>query len=246
MKKILCILVLLAMLASLAACKGSKPEIIEPEPEPPVEFDPDTFELYTIFTGVHENNNIRIEYPQINELLDRELQARINTIIEAWALEILQTYDYEDTLEHINIDIEYEVTRSSDNLLSIVFRGTAFTENMPHPGHILYTVNVDTVVGVEVALIDMIVLGDEFVQIFREHGTAARIPEAEEYIKDNDDEYLLGMFRNSDMFDDSGTFSYYTDDAVVISFYVPHVIGGYAEFEINYSDLAEILHEWRL
>jgi hypothetical protein len=247
MKRILCIFMLTAMLAGLTACNRNEPE---PEPEPPEEFifDPDTFVLYTTVTSVYESGSIKIEYPQIEDLLDTNMQTRLNEIIRTCALEILYSYDAENQ-ENLSLDIEYEVTRTSGNLMSIVFRGTAFTEGAAHPNHIFYTVNVDVQVGVEVALLDMIVLGDEFVEIFRTR-SAAKIPEADEYIKDNDNEFLIQAFRDADNVFDiySETYSYYTDDSVIICFYVPHAIGGYAEFEIKYSVLAEaeLIHEWRL
>ncbi|MCL2696830.1 MAG: DUF4163 domain-containing protein [Oscillospiraceae bacterium] len=241
MKKLICILTLIAMLAGLAACKKDEPVPIEPEPDV---FDWDTFELYTIFTDVYQNNNITIPYPQIDELLDVNLQANINLLIQAWALEILENYE-DDYYNYLTLEMDYEVTRTSDNLMSAVFRGTAFAEGDAHPSHILYTVNVDTVVGVEVALVDVVTLNDEFVEIFKAHAVTAT-PDADSYIKENDNEFLLGKFRSADMFGGSDTFSYYTDDSIVICMAVPHAIGGYAEFELRYDDLGELLHEMRI
>jgi hypothetical protein len=241
----------IAMLAGLTACK--KDETPEPEPAPrptvtddvpAVPFDPETYVLYTTVTEVYEKNNIRIPYPQIEGLRDTALQQRLNLTIRDLALEILYSYS-QDTHEHLTLEVDYEVTRSTENLMSTVFRGTAFIEGGARPGNIFYTVNVDIQTGAEVALGDIIRLGDEFVEIFRAHGRVQEIPDAEDYIKENNNETLLQMFRNSDMFEDSDIFSYFTDNAVFISFGVPHAIGGYAEFEINYDVLSELIHEWR-
>jgi hypothetical protein len=241
MKKLICIFMIAAMLFTLTACRRAEPEP-EPEPEPP--FDWDNFVLYTTFARTHEENNIRISYPQIDGLRDTEIQSRINSVIQAWALEILEDYD-EETRGELALEVEYEVTRTGDSLMSTVFRGTAFIEGMPYVSKIFYTVNVDIVVGVEVALVDMVTLGDEFIAIFREHATT-ELAEADEYIKANTDEALHAMLRSSDMFGESGVFSYYTDDAVVISFYVPNAIGGHAEFTLSFDILEGLLHEMRL
>ncbi|MCL2637152.1 MAG: DUF4163 domain-containing protein [Oscillospiraceae bacterium] len=243
MKKLICILLLAIMLLGLAAC--DKPEV-DPGPHVPdsdTVFDPDTFVLYSTVAEVFERENVTIKYPQMEGLFDKSLQEDMNSRLQYFALSVLEAY--EDSLGALTLEVDYEVTRSTGNLLSVVFRGLAYVEGAAHPNNIVYTVNIDIQVGIEVVLADMVILGDEFIEIFRAYGKT-EFPEADEYVKENDNEYFMKEFRSADSFWLTDTYSYYTEDAMVICFSVPQAIGGYAEFRINYEHLDGVINDWRM
>ncbi|MEC0232632.1 PdaC/SigV domain-containing protein, partial [Paenibacillus alba] len=97
---------------------------------------------YKIVTDIYTNNNIKIQYPQINNLIDNVKQNKINQIIKDNAYGYLKDFSQEE-INSLSWDINYRITWKSKNLMSIQYSGYSYYEGAAHPVDQFYTTNID-------------------------------------------------------------------------------------------------------
>lgn len=80
---------------------------------------------YTIEEKVFDTEFVKIKYPQINHLKDKIIQDSINEQLQ----NALKVYEDEANAIKSDLEVNYKVTRESDNILSILFIGEQSFEN---------------------------------------------------------------------------------------------------------------------
>lgn len=190
-----------------------------------------------------------INYPQITGLVANDKQERINEIIEDEALKVLNYY--ENPFGSVEVTIDYNISLTTPDILSIQYTGIGTVSNAAHPNKLFYTTNIDIEKGTKIRLADVIKIDSDFNQKFINGEFIALWTEQSEQIdlSEFSIENLQEDFTEADSLDNIGTekqsdvFSYFTEDSLGISIPVPYAIGGHAEYEIKYQDLKDNITE---
>ncbi|WP_340398811.1 hypothetical protein [Paenibacillus sp. FSL H8-0079] len=206
--------------------------------------------MYHVESDKYSNNNINIVYPKIVDFPNNKYVENINVLIREEAKRIINLYPQEKD----NLDINYRIMLKSNELISIKYYGSGFTEGAAYPLNVFYTSNIDLNKRTRVKLMDLIEINESFVKEFKEgkyksydgnldlfdHGVN------EEILSGYNNEDLLNYLKHSDEVDqlnESGTFSYITPDSIGISISVPHALGDHLEMEISFSNLINNIKE---
>lgn len=212
---------------------------------------------YTIIKETYivsdDRMDVAINYPQISNLGDDDRQQAINKLLKKEALQILAIFS-ESNDRGLIMAIHYKIAWQSDKLLSVQYTGMDYVEGAAHPNHEFYTTNIDMTKGVKLRLQDLVTIDENFVAKFRSETikTVSPHPGAlsgkEIFIehtpfKTVDD--MIAIFNDADIIHADGrlpgTYCYFTPDSFGISEGVAFAIGGHAEFEVKYVDLAEYI-----
>jgi hypothetical protein len=192
---------------------------------------------YELESYEYENSKINIKYPQMTKLEDGSIQQSINSIISNEALKLVEEIESDNNV--IVYDAEYYIKRFDNKILSIQFIGYISSKGAPYPMFMTYTVNIDVRNGQLLVLTDYIEIDEKMVDLYNNGDlTLVNSFQNEAFIGLSDDE-ILSMFKNSHM--------YLTQDALGLIVFVPHAAGDYAELEIKYQNLEEIIcdnDEW--
>ncbi|MEK3703545.1 hypothetical protein MKY87_05380 [Paenibacillus sp. FSL R7-0198] len=202
---------------------------------------------YKIESSNYSKNNINIIYPKVVNITNDD---KINALIKEEATRIINSY----SLEKDSLDINYQIMLKSNDLISIKYFGSAFTEGAAYPLNVFYTSNIDINKGSRVKLIDLIEVNEAFVEEFKQ-GDYKRYNEdlnlldngvITEILSGYNSIDLISYFKYSDevgQVNDSGTFSYITQDAIGVSISVPHALGDHLEMEISFSNLIDNINK---
>ena len=87
-------------------------------------------EKYVISSNKYEIKDVRISYPVVSGLSDKNKEYRINKIIKDNALKGLNYY-VDD--ENIDLKIVYEVKLNNSKYLSIIYYGVGYFHKDAHP-----------------------------------------------------------------------------------------------------------------
>ena len=146
----------------------------------------------------------------------------------------------EKTYSDYYIDVDYEITRSSSKVISIVFKGILNQKNAAHPMHLFFSLNIDLETNERIFFKDSYVIDKELFNCFAAYarrnieqklgGWPENLGEFSEDICTLDS-FLSGMKS------EKAFFSYYTDNGVGISFPVPFALGNHIEAVIPYPNL---------
>lgn len=188
-------------------------------------------------TSFNKNSNdIKIFFPQINGLSDKTKQAKINELIQDSVLKDIQ--DVERVYRMFEMD--YTIMWTSNSLLSILFYGYYDEMQAPHPNRVCNTININMKTGQIINLPDVVNANSDFVQLFINKsqlvdgsGTLDYTEIKKDYFNVDD---LKTVFENNEAY-------CFTSTGLV--FYVPtaHVIGDYALFSLNFSDISKYLKQ---
>ena len=196
---------------------------------------------YLTIQHTYNEKNITINYPQISGLSNRVLQVGINKLIKNEALNCLEnSRSVTDQFNDYCLKIDYLLKWHSANLLSIAYSGYGYT-----PGYAgnrkFYTTNIDMNNGQKLRLKDMVIIDKNFIDKLKNGKFIAVDPVAKEIIATDEftDAKLLEKLNGADATSEGGTYSYFTKDALGISFEVPHVIGDQIIFELQYQDIID-------
>lgn len=104
--------------------------------------------VYRIETSVYEEGAVSVEYPQLADMVDEEVQKQINEKIKravtgSIATENLSSYE-----------MRYETASKGSGMVSFVFRGMEYYENSAHPNNIVKTLNIELRTGKSIRLKD--------------------------------------------------------------------------------------------
>jgi hypothetical protein len=203
---------------------------------------------YKITKEVYKIKNVIINYPQINGLSNVSKQSAINKLIKDEA----QAYISNGVEDNLNLEIDYKITLSNENVLSIQYSGLAILEQAAHPSHLFYTTNIDMNTGKTIKLTDLLKVNESLVNSFKKgklvHNITfddekdklqyeSNIKESVNNIGNNE---LLSQFEKSDSkekMSESGASFYLTEDSIGISIGVGHAAGDHVEYEMKYTDV---------
>jgi LysM repeat protein len=185
--------------------------------------------------------NVKINYPQINNLSDSSTKHKINELIKTSVLEVLN--DYKDSLSSLSLTMDYEIKYKGEDLLSIEYLGLANVKGAAHPVNVIKTTNIDLKKGKQLSISDVVTLNDSFAEKIR----------AGKYIVYSSDLDLkaagvltdvLNGFSNQDLlksFKQQTAKFYFTKDSLGVSIEVAHVLGDHLEMEMEYKALGGLL-----
>ncbi|MGN6710048.1 hypothetical protein [Anaerocolumna jejuensis] len=202
--------------------------------------------IYRIESVSYNEKKVNISFPSVVGLSDTAKQNKINEILKHEAHVVLNNF-YGGVINNLSLKINYTITWTSKNLLSVQYEGHAFDKGAAYPLNLLYTVNIDIEKGSKLMLKDYINIDKDFVYKYRSY----KVPDPDKnqmeagafkYILDTysaDD--LLQYFNSADTsFKESAfTFSYFKEDSLGISIEVPHVAGDHLEVELKYKDIKD-------
>ena len=208
---------------------------------------------YELISQTYSEAGVQIDYPQIRDFSDQTKEAVINKLIKDEALKILQYYQSEEA--NFNLEIAFNVTWQSKELLSVQYTGISYAEGAAYPNKLFYTTNINLMSGEKIKLADVVFIDRAFIDRFRD----GELVSGEEAVRDElkaafqaylsamtaDD--LIALFHKADFSGDSGetgfalaeSYSYFAEDSLGISIGVPHGLGDYALYELKYSDIED-------
>lgn len=116
-------------------------------------------ELYQINTETFKQDSIVIEYPQIeglgNDSVEKELNALIkNDILKSQVEETIKSYQVDGGAVKLNVDLKYQVTMSTAEMLSVVYTGTSYMEGGMYVNNVFYGITLDLTKGSRQSLAD--------------------------------------------------------------------------------------------
>lgn len=204
--------------------------------------------VYKIMTERYSNKEIIINYPQISGLSNTSKQKVINNIIKDSAIR-----NFKDAGEEYNLEINYNISWQSSNLLSIQYSGLGMGKGAAHPNNHFYTTNIDINKGKRLELKDIVNIDNSFIDKFRKakyksilytENSSKEYKELENHINEIAKEISIDDLFEADMFDilkpenNSDISSFFKPNALGISIGVSHAIGDHAELEMEYKDIA--------
>ncbi|QMV40484.1 polysaccharide deacetylase family protein [Cohnella cholangitidis] len=206
--------------------------------------------LYEVTSETYRNQDLILSYPQIIGLGDRAKEQAINKTLKNEALKVESLYA--DADENFHLEMKYAIQAQTPKYLSVMYSGTSVVPDAAYPTNLLFTTNIDILTGERMKLSDIVDINASFIENFKKGKYKPYDPELqiEQEIKESMNEYSdenwVSFFEHADDLGEENAmnvFSYLTDDALGISFGVPHAIGDHAEVEIAYEELKGILHE---
>jgi len=240
MKK-LCMVLTLLLVLTMSGC-GDKNSYIDSNDKNNTDDDKaDTATKYDIVKETFTNDKIIINYPQISNLNDDDKQKKINELIKVEALKI-QEY-YKDDISNLNLKMDYDITYNGSDLLSIQYLGLAMIKNAAYPINEINTTNIDMEKVQLLTFSDVVTINDDFINKFKggkykaysedlNLESAGSLNDALNSFEGNG---LMEMFKQ-----DTAKFNF-TNDSLVVSADVIHVMGDHFEMELKYNDLGDLL-----
>lgn len=196
-----------------------------------------------------DQNIISLQIPEVDKMTDEEitfLQEFITEKVFEVSGENFRLDCKRQDISHTEmvytgyyIDIDSQVTRRTDNCISVVFKGLYNKKTTAHPRHLLYAVNYNPNTLEIYNFDNTYVLTEQLYEIFSDLAKANILkkcggiwPEEwgtfEEEICTKES-FLQGMKEGTEFY------YYYTETGVVISFPVSYMLGDYQEVEIPYG-----------
>lgn len=203
---------------------------------------------YEIVSKTYSKNNVKINYPQIKNLDDKEKLNLINRNLEEEALSILDRYTKDDSsLNNVTLDVNYEVKLKNNKYLSLVYAGYSNVEGAAYPTSVFYTTNMDMEKGSRIRLSDYANINDIVVKLKDPHNINVLTKEKDlvelqrNVLVNMDNAELLTILEDADFYKangkmempEIGAYSYMDGDNIVISLPVNHAIGDHAEFAVK-------------
>ncbi|WP_239617474.1 hypothetical protein [Cohnella mopanensis] len=205
---------------------------------------------YEVNKETYRNQEVTVNYPQIAGLGNRDREQAINYTLKNEALKVPMLYADDD--KNVHLEMNYAIKEQTSNRLSVIYSGMGVVPDAAYPTNLLYTTNMDILTGKRLSLPDIVDIDAGFIETFKNGEYKPYDPELEigqeikEWIGEQSDEAWIAAFEQADDLSDKNAmsvYSYLTDDALGISFNVPHALGDHAEVEIPYKELKGSLHE---
>jgi hypothetical protein len=202
---------------------------------------------YELVSENYKVDNISINYPKITNLTNAELENKINELIKNEALKIVK-YASGDGSNN-TMDMNYEIKYKGDDSISIVYKGYVHILDAPYPVELFFTTNLDIINAKKINLSDMVSVNDKFVTLLKSKDAVLLNEEQKIEVEDIlSNPSILTLLNNADSLDTIGevnqsvVYSYFTEDAIGLSFSVRHVVGDHAELEIKKEIIGDVLN----
>jgi hypothetical protein len=197
---------------------------------------------YSITTATFSQDNIKIQYPQIKGLGDNSKEKTINDLIKNDVLNSqveAPTKYYQDatnTKVKLTLDLKYQVTMNTNELLSVIYTGDVNIEGSAHPTKAIYAITIDLKNATKLKLSDFTIIDTNLAQKIKQ--STAVTNEAVKNgmdkndlitaIQNTDDQTLIKGLKEEWAYN---TF-YVTPNSLVVSVDVDHASGDYALIEL--------------
>lgn len=197
---------------------------------------------YSITTETFVQDNIKIQYPQIKGLGDDSKEKTINDLIKKDVLNSqveapIKAYrDESNPNVKLTLDLKYQVTMNTAELLSVVYTGYSNIEGSVHPTEDIYALTIDLKNATKLKLSDFTTLDINLAKKIKQ-STAVTNGAVENGMDKNilitaiqsiDDQMLIKGLQDQWAYN---TF-YITPNSLVVSVEVIHAIGDYALVEL--------------
>ncbi len=186
---------------------------------------------YNISTQTHTDQQVNIEveikYPVITKMQNKDIENRINSIIEnKFGLHDEPAETGDETFKE-TLNVNYEVKRRTENALSLRIFFSAYMEGAAHPSNFIEGLTINLKTGKELQLQDLFAQGVDYKSIL------------DPILKEKVNKLDYELFEEFKGIEDKQGF-YLTDTALVIYYqeyvYTPHAVGP-LEFEIDLNEI---------
>jgi hypothetical protein len=199
-------------------------------------------DTYQFKTSIYQNGDLVIRYPQLIKMKDPTKEQQINEWLKKEAIQYVD--QYEDS--HVTLNMGYQVTINTEDMLSILYTGDRSVKGGPYPTHLLFTTNINIKNEEKIRLSDVVSIDERFIDTFKQSPymdwqdstspNKEKMAAVVEYLNHFTQKELVKAFKQGD--DPSmknnpfGIYSYFTEDFLIVSIQVPHVLGDHAEFTV--------------
>ena len=213
---------------------------------------------YQIITEEYNKDNIHIKYPQLknytNEINQKTLNELIkNDIIDSQVNDIYETGVANDTMP-LSLDLDYKITLSTSDLLSISYEGSSYIEGGAHPNNIIYGITLDLQNQKRLYLSNFTDITTDLIEKLKNAKNVSNpslgdtndetVIESLKTAFNNDLETLGPGFMIWSLEQQSQSNFYITDESLFVCLDVAHVLGDYAAFEIPGLNIANYNHTY--
>ncbi|AGX44301.1 PdaC/SigV domain-containing protein [Clostridium saccharobutylicum] len=204
--------------------------------------------IYQITNKAYKKNDVKINYPQLQNSDNSKKLNTINKDLEDEALNILNTYIQEGAnIDKLTIDVNYDIKLKNDKYMSIVYTGYSNLEGTAYPLSVFYTTNVDLEKGNSIRLSDYADIRDVLNKL--KDSNNVKVLTQDKKLSDVQKNTLLtlesselnNMLQSADFYrangkiqpPKEGTYTYMDKDNIIVSIQINHVLGDHAEFLIK-------------
>jgi hypothetical protein len=188
-------------------------------------------------TITYNDGDIQISYPSLSRHKDTDIENIVNDILLNEVLSYVQPVDEISEGQYYNLT--YEIMFYNEKILSVVYKGSYYTDDSVYPIDVMFSTNVDLENAKKLKFEDLDIdnkkLYEEFISILKQDYDDEMVQYAYEYILQNyDEDSIMNGFNEADETYGLGRyiFTYITNDNLIVSWEVPHVIGDHVEIEI--------------
>lgn len=186
---------------------------------------------YTIssesYTEDNEKVGTDIKYPVFTNMDDKGIENNVNDIIRERVDSYKTLYHQDDETYKENISVTYEITKKAEDVLSLYFFISLYTEGAAHPNNLMDGVTVDLKTGKKLELKDLFSKDIDYKQILNQ------------ILHQKIEELDYELFEEFKGIEEEQGF-YMTDSGLVIYYqeyvYTPHVVGP-LRLEISYDKI---------
>lgn len=183
-------------------------------------------------SAYYTNGGVSIAYPQIkDENSDLNKQINFEILQEAKKAEY-----YFDGIDNVELEVEYRTGLFDNQILSIVYLGSAFSDEVPRAMNLIYTTNIDLKTGERIVLSDILNVDNELVAIIKSDQAVIEDEQNKKQVRDIDDEELLAMLKLADKSDGitinnlPKAYSYYNKNIISVVLFNN-------KFDVDYIDV---------
>jgi hypothetical protein len=194
---------------------------------------------YKISKQVYIDKNIMIIYPQVTGMHDHEKQEKINALIKAEALYMLNEHSEEQLTR---LSLKHEIKVQKPGMLSIAYSGYRELQDNAQSAFIFFTTNIDMRNGSRVRIRDLVNVDNDLAEKIKNgrfFPRSALVPV--EQVKPSKNE-LIQALKTADRLGappkEPSTYTYFTSGSLGVSIKIPHRFGDHIEIEVDYQDIA--------
>jgi hypothetical protein len=196
----------------------------------------------TLTEETYSKDGFSIKYPQLTGLADSAAQEKLNKLISDTALLDMNSGDC--AVDYTDYELNYKVTLNSTAVLSMYFEGYANVSGAAHPYQFLRSITIDIGKQTAIPLASLLIISEGVVDVLlngeissMSYDMTAEYKESiKTYLTEMGSDFWLTELRNADT-ENSDTHSFLTEDALVVSVSVPHVMGDHVEIYLPFEKL---------
>jgi len=185
------------------------------------------------YKKAENKTNVKIYYPQIDGMVDLDIQTQINTLLKE---EGLNDYSNRWNIENLTLEVDYSIVYINEKYMSVKFYGTGDADS--YPTNLGYAINIDLSTGDRISLEEIVDI-DGFLKILSTGKGYLEI-ENDFILEDYTYQELTKQYQNDDKDELAvpgyNTF-YFTADRLGIYIYFPHAFGDYRTIEVDFKDI---------